>query len=232
MFDQIISYLEMCEAEGSQQLQKGMNFNISPKYSVILMSQRSNAPYKDKILKDGKTIEYEGHDEPKRGYEHNPKYEDQPRYLATGKLTENGKFIEAIDLYKNGTEEPRLIKVYEKIISGVWSLKGFFDLIGYRIENDGKRNVYIFTLRLSPHSSNYLPMIENSSDILQTRLIPSIVKRKVWERDKGRCVICGSKINLHFDHDLPFSKGGSSATEHNIRILCATCNLRKSNKIE
>ncbi len=33
---------------------------------------------------------------------------------------------------------------------------------------------------------------------------------EVWKRDKGRCVMCGSDNNLHYDHDLPFSKGGSS----------------------
>ncbi|MFA5097539.1 MAG: HNH endonuclease signature motif containing protein [Candidatus Margulisiibacteriota bacterium] len=54
----------------------------------------------------------------------------------------------------------------------------------------------------------------------------------MWKRDKGKCVKCGSTKNLHFDHDLPFSKGGTSMTEKNIRILCAKCNLEKSDKIE
>ncbi len=39
----------MCNAEGKQTLQRGMNYRLNPTYSVILMSQRSNAPYKDKI---------------------------------------------------------------------------------------------------------------------------------------------------------------------------------------
>ncbi|MCX6739514.1 MAG: HNH endonuclease [Candidatus Parcubacteria bacterium] len=32
--------------------------------------------------------------------------------------------------------------------------------------------------------------------------------------------------------DLPFSKGGTSLTTKNIRLLCAKCNLAKSDKIE
>ncbi|MFZ0452734.1 MAG: hypothetical protein WCE54_04390 [Ignavibacteriaceae bacterium] len=38
-------------------------------------------------------------------------------------------------------------------------------------------------------------------------MIPTSVKVEVWARDKGRCVLCGSTENLHYDHDLPFSKG-------------------------
>lgn len=64
----------------------------------------------------------------------------------------------------------------------------------------------------------------------RNRFIPSEVKRQVWNRDNGRCVQCGSNVDLHFDHDVPFSKGGASTIE-NVRILCAKCNLRKGNRI-
>jgi hypothetical protein len=68
-------------------------------------------------------------------------------------------------------------------------------------------------------------------EIPHNRMIPTEVKIEVWKRDKGECVICHSKENLHYDHELPFSKGGSSITAKNVRILCAKHNLRKSNKI-
>jgi len=45
-------------------------------------------------------------------------------------------------------------------------------------------------------------------------------------------VLCGSKNNLHFDHDLPYSKGGTSLTTTNIRLLCARHNLSKGSKIQ
>lgn len=69
-------------------------------------------------------------------------------------------------------------------------------------------------------------------ELEHNRLIPTSVKVEVYRRDKGQCVYCGSKINLHYDHILPFSKGGSSTTAANIQLLCATCNLRKHNNIE
>ena len=223
----------MCDEENMQTLQRGMNFRLNPSYSLILMSQRSNAPYKDRILDDGITIEYEGHDEPRTSQKINPKDIDQPKFTRNGTLTQNGHFIHAIEEYKRTKSKPELVKVYEKILPGVWSLKGYFELVGYEIRYDGKRNVFIFILRLTEK-----PNIGDTSEAYRfiptqhTRLIPTQVKKEVWQRDKGRCATCGSSKNLHFDHDLPFSKGGTSLIAKNIRILCADCNLAKSDKIE
>ena len=192
------------------------------------MSQKSNAPYSDKIYDDGITLEYEGHDLAKN-YTENPKSHNQPEKLPSGKITQNGYFIKAVDEYKNGKSEPELVKVYEKIYEGIWSLKGYFDLIDYKIVNDGKRDVFKFILKLSDKAEN-----SNRDDLKlsHTRLIPSSVKREVWKRDQGKCVLCGENKNLHFDHDPPFSRGGTSLLVDNVRLLCAKCNLRKSDKIE
>jgi len=219
----------MCDIESVQTLQRGMNFRMNPRYSVILMSRRSNAPYSDSISDDGITIEYEGHDEPKTSYDMNPKLFDQPQQSKNGTLTQNGKFIKAVENFKKRTSEAETVKVYEKILPGVWSLKGLFDLIDYTIRNDGKRNFFVFTLKLSDEQD--LTTNEHI-DLAHTRLIPSEVKKEVWKRDGGKCVLCGSTKNLHFDHDLPFSRGGTSLTAKNIRLLCAKCNLAKSDKIE
>ena len=67
-------------------------------------------------------------------------------------------------------------------------------------------------------------------DLLHNRTIPGEIQREVYDRDKGKCVKCGSKENLHFDHILPFSKGGSSKTSSNIQLLCAKHNLQKGAK--
>jgi hypothetical protein len=229
MLDQIFSYREMCDNENVQTLQRGMNFRLNPRYSVILMSRRSNAPYRDSIYEDGVTIEYEGHDEPKSTSIPNPKSQDQCKMTRKGTLTQNGYFIESIVKYKGEGSKPEPVKVYEKILDGVWSFKGFFDLIDYKVQFDGYRNVYRFILRLSETSDE---MRDYKVDLKHTRLIPSDIKKEVWKRDRGRCVICGSIKNLHFDHDLPFSKGGTSLVANNIRLLCAKHNLAKSNKIE
>jgi 5-methylcytosine-specific restriction endonuclease McrA len=63
------------------------------------------------------------------------------------------------------------------------------------------------------------------------RLIPTEVKLAVLKRDKMRCVQCGATNNLHFDHILPWSKGGSSTKVENIQLLCQRHNLEKSAKI-
>ncbi len=218
----------MCDAENAQTMQRGMNFRLNPSYSVFLMSQKSNAPYLDKVYDDGVTIEYEGHDLAK-SYAEKPKIQDQPERLPSGKITQNGLFIQAVDAYKSKLSRPEVVKVYEKIQEGVWSLKGYFDLIDYKIVNDGRRNVFRFILKLSSKPEN---LSNNELALNHTRLIPSQVKKDVWKRDQGKCVLCGESKNLHFDHDLPFSKGGTSMHVNNVRLLCARCNLRKSDNIE
>jgi Restriction endonuclease len=60
--------------------------------------------------------------------------------------------------------------------------------------------------------------------------IPEDVKLRVWSRDGGACVRCGSRENLHFDHIIPIAKGGGN-DEENIQVLCQQCNLKKSDKI-
>jgi hypothetical protein len=60
--------------------------------------------------------------------------------------------------------------------------------------------------------------------------LPNDVKLLVWQRDHGRCVKCGSNIEIQFDHIIPFSLGGASTPE-NLQILCGRCNRAKSNSI-
>jgi hypothetical protein len=53
--DDVISYIEMCRREGAS-LQQGMNFGIGGNHSVILMSVRPNAPYRDRLEDSGTTL--------------------------------------------------------------------------------------------------------------------------------------------------------------------------------
>ncbi len=229
--DDIVSYREMCDTENVQTLQRGMNYRLNPHYSVILMSQRSNAPYQDRIYEDGVTVEYEGHDVSRLGYQHNPKDEDQSSKLPSGRLTQNGLFIKAVEEFKSGKRDAELVKAYEKIMAGVWSLKGIFELVDYKIVQDSKRNVFRFILKLT-NKSDINGSDSKAVELSHTRIIPSEVKKEVWKRDKGRCVKCDETKNLHFDHDLPFSKGGTSLSVKNVRLLCMKHNLQKSGKIE
>ena len=64
-----------------------------------------------------------------------------------------------------------------------------------------------------------------------SRHIKQDVKDKVWRRDQGKCVKCGTNHKIEFDHILPFSKGGKS-TYRNLQLLCQSCNLSKGVKAE
>jgi hypothetical protein len=223
--DKIISYHEMVGME-KMPLQRGMIFSGGKrKYSILLMSQRKDAVYNDGFDENG-NLTYEGHDaRAENGI--NPKEIDQPLETPKGTWTENGKFYKAaMDFKSELSKTPELVKVYEKIDVGVWSIKGFFQLIDAQKIFDGKRNVFKFYLK--PVLTKIFNRIE---DLPFNRLIPTAVKVKVWERDRGKCVLCGLTENLHYDHDLPYAKGGTSLTEKNIRLLCAVCNLKKHDKI-
>jgi len=71
---------------------------------------------------------------------------------------------------------------------------------------------------------------ERKSDESKREPIPQDVADKVWNRDGGRCVKCGSQENLEFDHIIPFSKGGAT-TYRNLQLLCQNCNREKSDNI-
>lgn len=216
----MISYLAMCEEEGTS-LQRGMNFRLRPGHSVLLMSQRQNAPYADEVRDGGTVIIYEGHDAPRGDETPEPKAVDQPLRTATGRLTQNGRFFEAAGAKRE------LVRVYEKLLQGVWVCNGVFRLTGAWMEASGGRQVCKFRLEIigEPDAERATQQREPS------RIVPSAVKREVWARDRGRCVLCGADDELHFDHEIPFSKGGASTTA-NVRILCARHNLRKGAKIE
>jgi len=205
-------------------LQRGMNFRVKPHYSIILMSVRKGAPYKDRWHEDTGLLEYEGHDVPKHpGID--PKKLDQPMSYGTGTLTENGKFYDAAVAFKEEKAPAETVQVYEKIAQGIWCDRGRYELIDAKLVFDGERNVFRFFLKPSAASRIAEPFLA------QTRIIPTFVKVEVWKRDQGRCVKCGATDNLHFDHDIPFSKGGSSITASNVKLLCARHNLSKSDRI-
>ena len=228
----IISYDDLCRKEGAK-LQKGMNFRLKGGHSVILMSVRKNSPYQDEITEDGSVLIYEGHDVPKTEGVSDPKRLDQPEYRYSGSLTENGKFNKAAQEFKRGNKGPDIVQVYEKIKPGIWSDNGFFHLIDSWIKSDDLRKVFKFKLiAIETVMDESIPEDIFDADVIRSRIIPSSIKLEVWKRDNGMCVQCQSKDELHFDHILPFSKGGTSIKVENVQLLCARHNLEKSAKIQ
>lgn len=186
--------------------------------------------YADRIEDEGRVLIYEGHDIPTAKNGPNPKNVDQVAHNPGGGFTQNGLFFEAAMKAKKGEGEPELVKVYEKIRAGIWVYNGLFKLIDSWHEISNARNIFKFKLELLDDSIIASDIV--SQDIEHNHIIPTSVKLEVWKRDKGKCVQCGSQDNLHFDHIIPYSKGGSSLVAENIQILCVRHNLSKRDRIE
>jgi 5-methylcytosine-specific restriction endonuclease McrA len=107
---------------------------------------------------------------------------------------------------------------------------GIFNLVDAWQEPNDLRKVFKFKLSFASEIEKVVS--DTKADAEPDRLIPSWVKLEVWKRDKGLCSKCGSNQNLHFDHIIPYSRGGSSSDPRNIQILCAKHNLEKRDKIE
>jgi hypothetical protein len=106
-------------------------------------------------------------------------------------------------------------------------------LVDSWVEHDGIRNVFKFKLLAVEGSYDDAEAeVPQQQEVTPRRLIPTSVKVEVWKRDNGRCVMCQATDELHFDHILPYSKGGTSMKTENVQLLCARHNLQKSAKIQ
>jgi 5-methylcytosine-specific restriction endonuclease McrA len=228
MANEVISYLEMCQRERVS-LQRGMNLGLGGDHSVILMSLRPNAPYDDKLHDGGTVLIYEGHDEPRSARLPDPKRIDQPECTPTGALTQNGLFHEAAQQAKTGLRPPERVRVYEKLRQGIWSYNGVFHLVDAWRQMGNGRQVFKFRLLAVEGEEDFSSPVR--TDAPRRRVIPTQVKQEVWKRDGGRCAICGATDELHFDHIVPFSRGGTSLVAENIQLLCARHNIQKGDQI-
>lgn len=88
----------------------------------------------------------------------------------------------------------------------------------------------------SADEEGFVPSDNNpqSSQKHTTKRDPSDrLKVQVLMRDGNRCRICGVECsdglhNIHFDHIIPWSKGGETTLE-NLQVLCSDCNEAKGN---
>lgn len=61
--------------------------------------------------------------------------------------------------------------------------------------------------------------------------IPQKVKRRVWERDGERCIICGNSQAMPNAHYISRAQGGLGI-EENIVTLCIQCHNEFDNSIK
>lgn len=78
-------------------------------------------------------------------------------------------------------------------------------------------------------SGAYAYVLDGDERHLSIRAFDKRTQRAAYERQDGRCAVCGLVFDLsdmHADHITPWSKGGH-ATPDNCQMLCRDCNLRK-----
>lgn len=67
---------------------------------------------------------------------------------------------------------------------------------------------------------------DSKSRVERRRSIPKSVKEKVFDRDSGKCVECGSKNNLHYHHIKRYANGGTDTVD-NLMLLCVSCHAEE-----
>lgn len=82
------------------------------------------------------------------------------------------------------------------------------------------------------HSGEYLTWPNPAplgSSRTKKKKISATLRTKVFERDKYRCVHCGTHKNLCVDHIHPESLGGPTEFD-NLQTLCRSCNSKKGTR--
>ena len=81
-------------------------------------------------------------------------------------------------------------------------------------------------------SGIYPYILTRDEKYLNIRVFTQIMKQKVYEKQKGKCVMCGKEfklVEMEADHITPWHAGGKTA-EKNCQMLCKEDNRRKSGK--
>lgn len=120
----------------------------------------------------------------------------------------------------------------------VWIFKGKCVKVEnqiYESDEEVKLNVMNIVFRHEKKYKNMKQQVEAFNNLDNTKnaqreRIPESVRLFVWQRDEGKCVKCGSREKLEFDHIIPVAKGGSNS-ERNIQLLCENCNRQKGANI-
>ena len=113
-----------------------------------------------------------------------------------------------------------------------WTVEGFYwadaELSGENVE----LLIWDRQRRQSTKLERLRKLRERGSEGTESRRsrIPDGIRAFVWDRDKERCVICGSQDELQFDHIIPVAKGGGNSLD-NVQLLCGDCNRQKSDSI-
>jgi 5-methylcytosine-specific restriction endonuclease McrA len=82
----------------------------------------------------------------------------------------------------------------------------------------------------SPSLEMKLPSVVSLKTFVKPSTHPAFTRFNVFLRDRFSCQYCGEREDLTFDHLIPRSRGGRTMWT-NVCTACATCNLRKGNRL-
>lgn len=195
----IFSSAELIAREGVD-LRKSMNYRDGPDISVFLVLPHDGV-FRDEWHPQASTYVFLGHDSVTADA---GKKQDQRTMYESGRLSDNGTFLKAVNAFANGMRsEPLQVQVYEKLDPGVWFDKGIFNLVDVQEGSDGTRRTYRFLLQ--PANKETLTADPATSE----RMLPAAIKASVWTAAGGRCGECGTETGLRF-----------AAAQGSARLLC------------
>lgn len=164
--------------------------------------------------------------------------------FSKDKITEQQCFDEIERLWRLLGRQPKTTDIIRGNLSiysvdtfkrrfGGWrkALEAFVQYINS--ENDIEEMIEQDIGNIKEDANNDTERVEDIYKHRTSRNITLKMRFKILQRDHFKCCACGaspakdSKIELHVDHIIPWSKGGETEYD-NLQTLCFRCNLGKS----
>ena len=171
-------------------------------------------------------------------------------YLETAiKWISNGKIEDYMSKHQHDQNASALWRYFQDVITWVSTtftkkrkfMKGVEWGTLYNTYKDEKYNTkeieeeterLILDDDVTKKSGIYPYILTRNEKYLSIRAFSDATKQKIFEKQKGVCVVCKEKFEIEemeADHITPWHEGGKT-TDKNCQMLCKECNRRKSGK--
>ena len=171
-------------------------------------------------------------------------------YLETAiKWISNGKIEDYMSKHQHDQNAGALWRYFQDVITWVSTtftkkrkfMKGVEWGTLYNTYKDKKYNTkeieeetgkLILDDDVTKKSGIYPYILTRNEKYLSIRAFSDATKQKIFEKQKGVCVVCKEKFEIEemeADHITPWHEGGKT-TDKNCQMLCKECNRRKSGK--
>jgi hypothetical protein len=140
------------------------------------------------------------------------------------------------------------IRFPSNLWNGLWFLsqEGNFELLWEKMSDEVFHLLFAnraFLLHFNQSLADYLKSgevsipaehLDEKGVIRRQPYFPTWVKKAIYYRDQGRCVLCQRDLTgllstdqrIHYDHIVPLNLWGTN-DPCNLQLLCEDCNLRK-----